>query len=69
MDAVGCPDSEQADPITGAAHACGHNIQMVSMMGAAYGLIKSAVIEELSGNVVFLLFQLKSFLRLNIDQS
>ena len=53
MDAVGCPDSEQADPITGAAHACGHNIQMASMMGAAYGLIKSGVIEELSGNVVF----------------
>lgn len=53
MDAVGCPDSPAADPLTGAAHACGHNIQMGVLIGAAYGLMKSGVLENLSGNVVF----------------
>ena len=53
LDAIGCPDSSKANPLTGAAHACGHNIQQAAMIGAAYGLVKSGVLPDLSGDIVF----------------
>jgi amidohydrolase len=39
-----------ADPKTHAAHACGHNAQVASMLGAGMGL--QAVMDELDGDVV-----------------
>jgi amidohydrolase len=39
-----------ADPTTHAAHACGHNAQVASMLGAGMGL--QAVMDELDGDVV-----------------
>jgi amidohydrolase len=39
-----------ADPRTHAAHACGHNAQVASMLGAGMGL--QAVMDELDGDVV-----------------
>lgn len=54
LDAVGCPDSCLADPLTGAAHACGHNLQIATMLGAATGIMKSGVMEHLAGDAVFL---------------
>ncbi|MEL7597418.1 MAG: amidohydrolase, partial [Clostridiaceae bacterium] len=30
LDAVLCPASSKADPLTGAAHACGHNLQLTA---------------------------------------
>lgn len=53
LDAVGCPDSCLADPLTGAAHACGHNLQIATMLGAATGIMKSGVMEHLAGDAVF----------------
>lgn len=53
LDAIGCPESPDADPMTGAAHKCGHNLQVASMLGAACGIIKSGVIKELAGDCVF----------------
>lgn len=53
LDAVGCPDSCKADPLTGAAHACGHNLQIASMLGAACGIMKSGALGYLSGDIVF----------------
>ena len=53
LDAVGCPESKKADPLTGAAHACGHNLQIATMLGAACGIMKSGVLSELAGDVVF----------------
>ncbi len=42
-----------ADEETGAAHACGHNAQIAGMLGAAFGLVGSAVVDRLGGNVAF----------------
>lgn len=53
LDAVGCPDSCLADPLTGAAHACGHNLQIATMLGVATGIMKSGVMEHLAGDAVF----------------
>ena len=54
LDAVLCPDSPYADPTTGAAHACGHHLQLGAMLGAALGLKLSGISQHLSGNVAFL---------------
>lgn len=51
LDAVLCSGHPKADKETGAAHACGHNAQLASMLGAAIGL--SAVKELLDGTVTF----------------
>lgn len=53
LDAIGCPDSCKADPLTGAAHACGHNLQIATMAATACGIMRSGVLKELTGNVVF----------------
>ena len=52
LDALGVPDNPQADPATGAVHACGHNAQIGSMLGAGLGLLESGVLSELAGRVV-----------------
>lgn len=54
LDAVLCPDSPKADPTTGAAHACGHNIQITAMLGAALGLKMAGIADQLAGNVTFM---------------
>ena len=38
LDALPLPGHRSADPMTGAAHACGHNSQIGIMIGAAVGL-------------------------------
>ncbi len=64
MDAVICPSHPLADPITGAAHCCGHNAQIASMLGVAYGLIKSGVMSELDGDVAFMAVPAEEFVEL-----
>lgn len=50
LDAIITRDSPIADPDTGAAHGCGHNAQIASMIGAGLGL--QSVMEHLDGDVV-----------------
>ncbi|MDR3589035.1 MAG: amidohydrolase [Negativicutes bacterium] len=52
LDAVTCFEHPHADPLTGAAHACGHFAQIAAMVGCGIGLAESGVMAELSGNVV-----------------
>lgn len=51
LDAVVSYGHKFADPVSGAAHACGHNAQVASMMGALYGI--SRYIQYLDGGVTF----------------
>lgn len=53
LDAVLVPDHPRADPVTGAAHACGHNAQVAGLLGAAIGLVQSEAGRHLAGRVVF----------------
>lgn len=53
LDSVLVNDHEFANPETGAAHCCGHNAQITTMLGVANGLLKSGVLSELAGNVAF----------------
>jgi len=64
MDAVKCFGHPYADSDTGAAHACGHNAQIASLLGAAIGIVKSGVMEKLSGKVTFFAVPAEEFVEL-----
>ncbi len=53
LDALVLPSHPHSDPVTGAAHACGHNAQIAGLMGAAYGLVESGIADELAGGITF----------------
>lgn len=51
LDAIVCHRHPKADPLTGAAHCCGHNVQIANMFAVAMGLQASGVMEALGGDV------------------
>jgi amidohydrolase len=53
LDALVVAGHPEADPQTGAAHACGHNAQIAALLGAAMGLIDTGALQHLAGRVVF----------------
>jgi amidohydrolase len=53
LDALVVSGHPEADPVTGAAHACGHNAQVAGLLGAAMALHDAGAFEHLSGRVVF----------------
>lgn len=64
LDAVKCYDHPRADGDTGAAHACGHNAQIAAMIGAAYGIVKSGVLDVLDGKITFFAVPAEEFVEL-----
>lgn len=63
LDAIGTPDSPKADPLTGAAHTCGHFLQMATMLAAATGIVKTGVMQHLTGMRYSLPFPRKNMWR------
>lgn len=63
LDAISCV-SHQDSVETGAIHACGHNNQIAGMLGAALGLVKSGVMNELPGNVSIIATPSEEFIEL-----
>jgi amidohydrolase len=53
LDSMVVPAHPYADPVSGAAHACGHHCQIAMMLGVASGLIHSGAAEALAGRVDF----------------
>ncbi len=51
LDAICNFDHPYADKVTGAAHACGHNVQISTMLGTAIALKESGILSELDGDV------------------
>jgi len=54
LDAVTVPAHPDADKATGAVHACGHNCMIAALVGAAYALAGTGVMNELAGDVVLM---------------
>lgn len=54
LDSVVCYEASDADPVSGAAHQCGHHVQLGAMLATAVGLVSSGVSAELAGKVVFM---------------
>ena len=51
MDSLIIPTHPEADPETGAVHACGHHCQCAALLGVAAALKDPAVLEGLSGTI------------------
>ena len=64
LDSVLVADHEFANPDTGAAHCCGHNAQITTMLGVANGLLKSGVLDELAGSVTFFAVPAEEFVEI-----
>lgn len=65
LDAIYCPDHPQADQTTGAAHSCGHHMQLVAVLAAAEALVKTGVNSQLDGDVAFLAVPAEEHLEFN----
>jgi amidohydrolase len=63
LDAISCKDHKDADE-EGNVHACGHNVQIASMLGTALALVKSGVLEELDGSIDFIAVPAEEFIEL-----
>lgn len=61
MDAVKCSGHKYSSQ-EGYAHACGHNAQIAAMLGAAIGLKKSGVMNELDGDITFFAVPAEEFI-------
>ena len=68
LDAVVSPMHPCADPVTGAAHACGHNAQVASMLGAAMGLVYGNVLDKLAGDVAFMAVPAEEYVELEFRE-
>lgn len=53
LDSIVCRRHPSADPVTGAAHCCGHFIQISDMLGVAMALKDAGAVDYLGGDVVF----------------
>jgi len=58
-----------ADPVTGAAHACGHHCQIAMMFGAAFGLMQPQVLSALSGRLVFMAVPAEEYIEIEYRDS
>ena len=62
MDALVNPEHPDADPKTGAIHACGHFAQVSWMIGAMFGL--KEVIKKLNGKILFMAIPAEEYIEL-----
>lgn len=53
LDAVLCADSPKADPLTGAAHACGHAVQIGALLAVA-SAFNEEIVQQLGGKITFM---------------
>ncbi|KUO49030.1 MAG: hypothetical protein APF76_10405 [Desulfitibacter sp. BRH_c19] len=64
LDSIICHQHPVADKNTGAAHACGHFAQLVSLLGVATGLKYSGAMDYLAGEVCFMAVPAEEFVDL-----
>ncbi len=65
MDSVICSAHPDSDRETGAVHACGHNAQLAALIGACAGLVKSGVLENLSGKLHFMAVPAEEYIEIS----
>jgi amidohydrolase len=53
LDGLVVAGHPEADPATGAVHACGHNAQVAAMLGVAMAMVDTRARDHLAGRVAF----------------
>ena len=62
LDSLRTSEHPLADPVTGAAHSCGHNAQIAGMLGAAIGLTEAGIASHLAGEIAFFAVPAEEFI-------
>src|SRR5215472_14477544 len=62
LDSLRTSEHPLADPVTGAAHSCGHNAQIAGMLGAAIGLTEAGAARHLAGEIIFFAVPAEEFI-------
>jgi amidohydrolase len=62
LDALCLPTHPDSDSESGAAHVCGHNYQIATMLGAAMALADTEIKGQLVGKIVFISVPAEEFL-------
>ena len=52
LDAIICRDHPHADPKTGAAHCCGHHVQLANMLAVGMAFKDAGIMDELDGDLM-----------------
>lgn len=52
LDAIVCREHPQCDPATGAAHCCGHNVQIANLLAVAMAMKDVDAMKHLGGDLV-----------------
>ena len=68
LDSLIVPEHTEADPETGAAHVCGHNIQIGNMLAAAVGLSRPEVLATLSGSISFMAVPAEEYIEIEFRE-
>ena len=69
LDAVIVAGHPKADPVTGAAHSCGHSAQATSVIGVAAALKAPGIMENLDGDITLMHVPSEEFVELEYRQS
>jgi len=65
LDAIICATHPAADPLTGAAHCCGHNAQIAMVAAVGMGLLDAGAMEFLAGDVVLFAVPAEEFVEIS----
>lgn len=64
LDSVVSPKHPHSDPKTGAAHCCGHNCMIAGIVGVAYALKDTDIMEYLAGDVSIMAVPAEEFVEI-----
>jgi len=68
LDSLIVPEHKEADPVTGAVHSCGHNIQIGNMLAAAVALSQPYVLDTLSGSISFMAVPAEEYIEIEFRE-
>ncbi|HIN05973.1 MAG TPA: amidohydrolase [Dehalococcoidia bacterium] len=69
LDSLIVNQHPHADPVTGAAHACGHHCQIAMMFGALYALNQPDVLSALSSRLIFMAVPAEEYIEIEFRDS
>ena len=64
MDGLNIPGHPDADPETGAVHACGHCCQVAALLGLAAALKEPGALDEMCGKILLVVVPAEEFIEL-----